>query len=89
MSPDIEAGVSAEDIELVHPVTIEPGADELSANTKELQPFVEATEQKAIVDSNSSRRDPNSVPSQKSKLIIEDLAEIADKWLEESPNETD
>lgn len=84
-----KAGMSAEDNELVHPVTIEPEADELSTSTKELRPIVEATEQKAIVDSNSSGRDPNSVHSPKSKSIIEELAEIADKWLEESPNETD
>jgi len=78
-----KAGVSAEDIELVHPVTIEPGADELKTSTKELRPIVEATEQEAIVDSNSLGRDPNSIPRQKSKAIIEELQEIADKWLEE------
>lgn len=77
-----KSGVSAKDIELVHPVTIKPEADELSAST-------EATEQETIVDSNSSERDPNSIPIPKSKSVIEELTEIADKWLKESPIEAD
>jgi len=84
-----KAGTSTEDIELVHPVTIEPEPDELPTSAKEIRPIVEVTEQEAIVDSNSSVRDPNFIPIPKSKSIIEELAEIGDKWLEKLPNETD
>lgn len=81
-----KAGTSADDIELVQPVTIE---SDHSESTKEPKPIAKVTEQETIVDSNSSGRDPNSIPSPKSKSIIEKLAELADKWLKESPNEKD
>ena len=67
-------------------VTIE---SDHSDSTKEPKPRAKVTEQETIVDSNSSGRDPNSIPSPKSKSIIEKLAELADKWLKESPNEKD
>lgn len=68
------------------PVTIE---SDHSDSTKEPKPRAKVTEQETIVDSNSSGRDPNYIPIQKSKSKIEKLAELADKWLEESPNEKD
>jgi len=67
-------------------VTIE---SDHSDSTKEPKPRAKVTEQETIVDSNSSGRDPNYIPIQKSKSKIEKLAELADKWLEESPNEKD
>lgn len=81
-----KASTSADDIELVQPVTIE---SDHSDSTKEPKPIAKVTDQETIVNSNSSGRDPNSIPIPKSKSIIEELAEIGDKWLEKLPNETD
>ena len=81
-----KAGTSADNIESVHPVTTE---SDHGAIPKEPKPIVKVTEQETIIDSNSSGRDPNSIPIPKSKSIIEELAELGDKWLEESPNEKD
>lgn len=79
-----KAGTSADDIELVQPVTIE---SDHSDSTKEPKPIVKVTEQETIVDSNSPGRDPNSIPTPRPKSRIEELAELADKWLEESQDE--
>lgn len=81
-----KASTSADDVELVHPATVE---SDHSAAVKEPEPIAEVVEQEIIVDSNSSGRDANSIPVLKSKSRIEELAELADKWLEEPTNEKD
>ena len=79
-----KASTTADDIELAHPATIE---SDHSAAVREPEPIAEVAEQEIIVDSNSSERDADSIPVPKSKSRIEELAELADKWLEEPTNE--
>ena len=81
-----KSSTSGNHVELVHPTTIEL---DHSVAVKEFEPMAEVADQEIIVDSNTSGRDPNSLSIPESKSRIEELAELADKWLEGATNEKD
>lgn len=81
--------VPSGDTEPEQPVMAELASTEPKITPKEPKPIIETTEQKTVVDSNSTGKDPNSTPRPRPKSAFEELTELAEKWLVESPNAID
>ena len=72
-----------------HLVLDEAVPDKPEVTTKGSNSIVETIEQKTAIDNKSVGKDPNSVSLSRSKSVFEEFAEIAEKWLLESPNAVD
>jgi hypothetical protein len=78
--------VSAGDTGPEQSVVTELASPEMKVTPKGPNPIIETTEQETVVNSNSAGKDPNSTPRPRSKSAFEELTELAEKWLVESPN---
>jgi hypothetical protein len=78
----------AEDTPIVNQLTTESKPNILLTNSKELIQNVEVKENEIIVDSNSSKEDPNFVPTPIPDTKIKQLVDMVNKWLEQTPTES-